>query len=245
MYESSVCGARPLFLPVSNGVRRELEETYAIGTAPVRVVPNAADLEVFKPLDARKRQEWRDANGFRREDFICVFSGGEWARKGLDDAIKALSLVKDHRVFLFVAGDDPDRKRFHQLVDSLALQERIVFGGFRNDIATVLGASDLFLFPSHYEAFSLATIEAAACGLPLVATRINGTEDFIQSGETGVFVRHDPKEIADAVASFSDCPEMVARMGANACELVRSRYTWDRVAAETEDAYMNHLAKIK
>ena len=75
----------------------------------------------------------------------------------------------------------------------------MIFGGFRKDVPVALASSDIFLFPSWYEAFSLATIEAAACGLPVVATSINGTEDFIQPGINGDFVRSDPKHIAEVI----------------------------------------------
>ncbi|CAN5335187.1 glycosyltransferase family 4 protein [soil metagenome] len=225
----------PLFLPVSRGVEAELRQHYAIGNSPVRIVPNAADTAIFHPISQPERSQWRAANGFADDDIICLFSGGEWARKGLDLAIRGVLGVSHPKLKLFIAGDDPDRQRFKDMAQEGG--SRFTFGGFRQDMATAMAASDLFLFPSHYEAFSLATIEAAACGLPIVATSINGTEDFVLPGENGAFVTHDPANIAATLSTLiQDLPALRA-MGENARQLVTSRYTWDKVTDLTEQAY--------
>jgi len=112
---------------------------------------------------------WRQANGFHPEDIILIFAGGEWTRKGLDIAIQTLAQIPVRTVKLFVAGHDAELRRFKSLARELGVLDRVTFGGFRRDMAVALGAADIFFFPSRYEAFSLATIEAAACGLPLVA----------------------------------------------------------------------------
>ncbi len=222
----------PLFLPVSRGVESELRAHYAIGDAQVRIIPNAADTQIFHPATAAERRDWRDRNGIPDDETVCLFSGGEWARKGLDLAIRGVAGLNAR---LYVAGDDPDRRRFQALAAECGA--RVTFGGFRRDMAAVMAAADLFLFPSHYEAFSLATIEAAACGLPIVATRINGTEDFIQPGVNGAFVEPDPADIRRTLEALLATPEGLRSMGRAAREIVEREYTWDRVATLTEDAY--------
>lgn len=231
----------PLFLPVSKGTEAELRTHYDIDSAPVRVIPNAADTQVFHPIQSPERQAWREQNGIRTDGIMLIFSGGEWLRKGLEEALRGLAILARSDVQLFVAGDDPDRDRFHKMATKLGLSDRVVFGGFRRDIATAMAAADVFLFPSWYEAFSLATIEAAACGLPIVATRINGTEDFIQSGVTGEFVEHDPEHIASVLRHLISDLNTCRRMGEAARRLVEQDYTWDRVAAMTEAAYREYL----
>jgi len=227
----------PMFLPVSRGVEAELRKHYAIGDAQVRIVPNAADTNIFRPIPLREREQWRKINGFELDDLICIFSGGEWARKGLDLAIKAMGKITNPKTKLFVAGDDPDRERFKEMAAACGARDRVIFGGFRKDMATALAAADIFLFPSHYEAFSLATIEAAACELPIVAASINGTEDFIQPGRTGEFVQHDPDDIARVLQPLLDDAEKRKQMGANARRLVEESYTWERVTDMTEESY--------
>jgi glycosyltransferase involved in cell wall biosynthesis len=229
---------RKLFLPVSRGVEAELRTHYDINGQFVEIIPNAADPAVFHPISDAVRTNWREKNGTPPRDLLAIFSGGEWARKGLDLAISAVGRTPSLK--LFVAGDDPDRERFQQQAVKEA-PSRIFFGGFRADIATAMAAADLFLFPSRYEAFSLATIEAAACGLPIIASRINGTEDFIIEGQNGYFVPFDAEEIARTLRDLMENPDQLRRMGERACETVRDNYTWDRIAARTEAAYQRLL----
>lgn len=232
----------PLFLPVSRGVENELRQYYQIGNAKVRIIPNAADTNIFHPIEQTRRATWRSANGFTQQDVLCIFSGGEWSRKGLELAITGVGKCKNSSIKLFVAGDDPDRRRFEMLAHEIGAADRIRFGGFRSDMATVMASGDIFLFPSYYEAFSLATIEAAACGLPIVASKINGTEDFIRPGETGEFIPHDPFEISRILEDLAGNDETRLRLGINARFLVEREYTWDRVADLTESAYRERLA---
>lgn len=231
----------PLFLPVSRGVERELRQYYDIGDAPAKIIPNAADTSVFKPLPASERIRWRNANGLGAQDLLLVYVGGEWKRKGLDFAIRALRQIPDEKVKLLVIGKDAEQSKFQSLAVECGVSQRVFFLGFRRDVADALGASDIFVFPSWYEAFSLATIEAGACGLPIVATKINGTEDFIVPGETGFFIEHDPEQIAATLIKLVAHESERRRMGANARRLVEESYTWDRVAQQTEEAYFEYL----
>lgn len=231
----------PLFLPVSRGVERELRENYDIGPAPVKIVPNAADLKIFKPIPEEQRLAWRRENGLKADDIVLIFAGGEWVRKGLDLAIRGLGSISDPRAKLFIAGDDPAKETLKALAAECGVTDRVIFGGFRKDVPLALASSDIFLFPSWYEAFSLATIEAGACGLPVVATSINGTEDFIQPGVNGDFVKSDPADIARVLEPLIRDPEKRREMGQNAKRLVEENYTWDRVTEQTEAAYKEYL----
>jgi UDP-glucose:(heptosyl)LPS alpha-1,3-glucosyltransferase len=234
----------PLFLAVSRGVEKELRTQYDIGPAPVKIIPNAADTNIFKPAAPAERESWRQANGFSPRDVILAFAGGEWARKGLDIAIQALGNVPLPNVKLFVAGNDLEYRGFEFLASEVGVRDRVIFGGFRRDIPKVLGASDIFFFPSRYEAFSLATIEAAACGLPIVASRINGTEDFIMPGENGLFIEHNAEHAARTLCLLVTNADLRKAMGSSARKLVEARYTWDRVAAMTESAYFEYLEEF-
>lgn len=227
-------GRRKIFLPVSKGVEKELRAHYDIGGSLVEIIPNAADPSVFHPIPESGRAKWRIGNGLATDDLVAIFSGGEWSRKGLDLAISAVGRTPGLK--LYVAGDDAERLRF----ESQAAREapgRVIFGGFRTDIATAMAAADLFLFPSRYEAFSLATLEAAASGLPVFASRINGAEDFIRDGENGYFVPPDAAGIADVLSATIRQPDLLRAMGGKALKAVLENYTWDRVAVQTEAAY--------
>jgi glycosyltransferase involved in cell wall biosynthesis len=241
MYSRRAGWRGPLFLPVSQGVKRDLLAHYDIGDALVRVIPNAADVDRFKPATPSQRAQWRRLNGIGESDTVAVFVGGEWGRKGLDLAIQALGQLPQKDIKLLVLGRDAEQPRFEGLAMEAGIRERVLFLGFRSDVAEALAASDIFLFPSWYEAFSLATIEAAACGLPILATKINGAEDFVVPGENGNFIEHDPKQIAAVLAPLIDNAGDRRRMGENARRAVEQNYTWDRVAKMTEEAYWEYL----
>jgi glycosyltransferase involved in cell wall biosynthesis len=232
----------PLFLPVSRGVERELTTHHAIGRAPVRIIPNAADTNVFRPLAPEEKARWRQANGLGMEDVVLAFAGGEWARKGLEFAIGALARIPQAEVKLLILGQDAEAPRFDELARRLGVRDRIIFAGFRRDVAEGLGASDVFLFPSRYEAFSLATIEAASCGLPIVATRVNGTEDFIHPGHNGYFIEHDAEQMARTLQPLLRSSSLRRTMGEAARRHVEQNYTWNRVADMTEATYFEYLA---
>jgi glycosyltransferase involved in cell wall biosynthesis len=244
MYRERPGQRPPLFLPVSRGAHRDLLAYYNIGKAPVRIIPNAADTARFKPFTLAQRKKWRDLNQILENDLVVVFVGGEWRRKGLDLAIQAVGRLPQKNVRLFILGKDAEQARFEGLAFEAGIRDRVHFLGFRNDVAEVMAASDVFLFPSWYEAFSLATIEAAACGLPILASKINGTEDFVEPGKTGFFIEHDPDQIAGVLGRLIDNAADRVRMGANARRVVEQRYTWDQVARLTEEAYLEYLDGI-
>jgi len=250
LYTARSDKALPTFLPVSRGVEAELRRHYAIGEAPVRIIPNAADVEKFRPLERAlrpgeltgQREAWRREQGIPADVPLAVFAGGEWARKGLHLAIQGIGKMRNKTLWLFVAGDDADRERFKKMAKDEGVADRVIFGGFRNDVEKAMGAADLFLFPSYYEAFSLATIEAAACGLPIVAAKINGTEDFIIPGETGEFVKHDAVDIAAVLDRLLSDSSKLGDMGRTARRRVEQEYTWDRVTDMTEGVYKELLS---
>jgi glycosyltransferase involved in cell wall biosynthesis len=241
MYQAHPQRQPPLFLTVSRGVENELRKFYRIGSSPVRIIPNAADTNKFKPSDDADRIRWRRENGIADNDILLVFVGGEWSRKGLDLAIRALGKLNRLSVKLLVLGKDADQNRFKTLAQECRVADQVLFLGFRTDVATAMAAGDIFLFPSRYEAFSLATIEAAASGLPVVATEINGAEDFIIPGETGLFIRHDPEHIAATIEPLIRSETERQRMGRNARQLVERSYTWDHIAESTERAYLEYF----
>jgi glycosyltransferase involved in cell wall biosynthesis len=231
----------PLFLPVSRGAERELRAYYEVGNSPVKIIPNAADTNCFKPSTLAERIQWRQMNGVGQRDTLLVFVGGEWRRKGLDFAIRTLGKLREESVKLLVLGKDVEESQFEALAAELGIRRRVLFLGFRDDVAEAMAASDVFLFPSWYEAFSLATIEAAACGLPIVATKINGAEDFVIPGQTGFFIEHDPEQIATVLQPLIENPGERLRLGGNARRAVEQGYTWDRVTRLTEEAYLEYL----
>ena len=97
-------------------------------------------------------------------------------------------------------------------------------------------AADVFVFPTRYEAFSLATLEAAAAGLPILTPRINGTEELIEDGVNGFFTEMNAASILERLRGLAENPEARGRMS-RAIQQTSLRYTWDRIAAEQLDVF--------
>ena len=112
-----------------------------------------------------------------------------------EDKIVVIPNGVDFVKLLVVGKDNPEP--YKNLASKLGVSNKIIFAGFVPDISEYYAASDIFVFPTAYEAFSLATLEAVASGLPILATKVNGTEELIEEGYNGFFVKRHPKDIAE------------------------------------------------
>ena len=221
-----------LFASVSQGVRLELEQHYP--GIPVVITPNGVDLERFRP-DAGGRSALRNAEGVGDEP-VCLFVGGDWDRKGLGVAISALASVRDQAPMrLWVVGRG-QTARFRELAEGLGVAERVRFFGPRADTERFYGAADIFVLPTEYEAAPLVAYEASAAGLPVVAARVNGIEELIVDGRSGIIVERTARSVADALLRLAADPELRVRMGHEAHRRAAA-YTWQRSADSVEAAY--------
>jgi UDP-glucose:(heptosyl)LPS alpha-1,3-glucosyltransferase len=221
-----------LFASVSEGIADELEEHYP--GIPISITPNGVDLDRFKP-DPECRVELREAQGVG-DDVVCLFVGGDWDRKGLGLVISALAEVRnEHQIRLWVVGRG-DVNRFLRLAEELHVADRISFFGPCRDTERFYQAADIFVLPTEYEAAPLVAYEASACGLPVVATCVNGITDLVVDGETGVLVTRTSDDIARALLVLAADPDLRRRMG-EAARRRASAFTWDRSAASVVRVY--------
>ncbi len=215
-------------IAVSRGTARELAEHYGVPGDRISIVPNGVDHTVFHPApDAAGRRVLRRSLGLPPDAFIALFVGGDWERKGVRDAVDATAAV--HDVHLVIVGRG----------DASAMLAYAVRAGAAGRVHVhpsspaperYYAASDAFVFPSRYEAFSLVTLEAAASGLPIICHAINGTEELVADGTNGWLVPFGADAIAQRLTSLRDDASLRARMCVAAVESSLP-YAWDRVAA--------------
>jgi D-inositol-3-phosphate glycosyltransferase len=217
----------------------EVRELAAYGAPPGRVfvVPCGVDTTCFRPKGPS------DARGGR---FRIVTFGRLVPRKGVDTIIEALDRVPDAE--LLVAGG-PDRSSLHRDAEVRRLARlahehhvagRVAFLGRvpHDELPSLLRSADVAVSAPWYEPFGIAPVEAMACGVPVVVSAVGGHLDTVLDGVTGL---HVPPRRPDALAAtlrrlLAD-PELRRSLGAAAAGRVRDRYTWARVAAETEAVY--------
>jgi glycosyltransferase involved in cell wall biosynthesis len=199
------------------------------------------DRAIFHP--GARDMEWRQALGIADKEVAIGFLGRLVMEKGLDIFAEAMTELTRrniaHRVL--VVGIGPAQDWFTERAPEA------VFAGFQsgNDLGRAVASMDIFLNPSVTETFGNVTLEAMACGVPVVAARATGSDVLVANGETGYLVPpRDTGAYADALADYIADPELRARHGA-AGERRSLDYDWDRINQVVADTYLRLIAQRK
>src|SRR5690606_23173558 len=100
--------------------------------------------------------------------------------KRVDDVVRVFGrIARAMPARLLLVGDGPDRAKAHEVAESEGVVDRVLFLGKQNSVAELLSCTDLFLLPSEQEAFGLVALEAMACGVPVIATRVGGVPEVV------------------------------------------------------------------
>jgi glycosyltransferase involved in cell wall biosynthesis len=223
----------------SNRIRQLEIET------PVAMIPNGIHTEEFENLPDRSQFVSRYPELENR--LIVLFLGRIQQKKGLDILAQAFgNLVRTrHDVRLVVAGPDEDNTltEIKTILKSQGALEKAVFPGMLTGEQKLeaLSAADIFALTSYSEGFSVALLEALSAGLPLVITdECNFPE--VGDSRAGFVVRPNDSETASALMSLLDSADLRREMSENARRLVRSNYTWERIAEKMFTLYENVIA---
>jgi UDP-glucose:(heptosyl)LPS alpha-1,3-glucosyltransferase len=212
------------FIAVSPRVASELQHYYGVPEARISVIPNGIDLQKFKP-DPTEGARIRAEFGISAKARVLLFVGHEFHRKGLSYAIEALNELEDDVCLLVVGSDIPGP--YKKLARNAA--GRLFFAGQRRDLPAFYAAADLFVLPTAYETFSLVCMEALACGLPVLASRVGGIEDYLKDGYNGYAVERAPADIAAKVRLILSEPSHHAALRKGA-RLTAEQFSWESVS---------------
>jgi glycosyltransferase involved in cell wall biosynthesis len=197
--------ARVIVVP-SAGLGRDFARIYPDVEDKVTVIPNTVDVAHFCQPDGfdrseiRRRMETDDAHSA----FVFV-ALGHFERKGLPTLLEALATDDPalERARLWVVGGEAGLvAAYRERTQQLGIADRVSFAGRTDDVRPFLWSADAFVLPSHYEAFSAALLEAAAAGLPAIATRISGSEEVLRDGVNGFEVDLSAAAIAAGLRRF-------------------------------------------
>lgn len=172
----------------SEMVRREILQNFPFPPERIHLVRNGIDLRRFAPGD---KQQWRTRYGLGEKDYVLLFVGSGWERKGLKYITnEVLPQVNDRgpNVKLLVIGKGRDAG---------LRKENVVFRGTESQVEFAYRSADLMVFLPIYEPSANVCIEALASGLPVITTRQNGAAEFITEGVNGT-VLETPTDIAGA-----------------------------------------------
>lgn len=224
----------------------EVFELKAMGidTAKVSIAPCGVDLDLFTsegPADAR--------SGPHR-----ILSVGRLVpRKGVDLVIRSLPYLKaagfaDVELLIVGGGErgqDPEAQRLLGLAHDLGVADQVELRGQvpREAMPAIFRSADAVACTPWYEPFGIVPLEAMACGIPVVAAAVGGLTDSVVDHGTGLHVPpKDPAAIAEALAMLLASPALRAKLGRAGERRAKARFSWNRVAAETEKAYQLAVA---
>ena len=173
--------SKSLFIANSHKVLDWLVSTYPqIGRDKVDVIYNKPDLDRFYPPEADQKSKLRQKSGIAPAQVLIATAGTNFRLKGVATAIKALAMLPENHVLTVAGGRNP--QRYLKLAKRLGVEDRIIFPGRVDDMASFYQAADVFILPTFYDSCSNAVLEAMACGLPVISTSCNGSSVFLEPG---------------------------------------------------------------
>jgi glycosyltransferase involved in cell wall biosynthesis len=217
--------AKQVVVP-SQGLARDLRATFPDIDPRLTVLPNPINMERLRLPETFDRRAFRTELGLADEDVACLFVAlGQFERKGLPLVLDALAGAGMERCRLLVVGGEPDLiARYGEIAAARGLTGRVKFAGMQSDVRPFLWSCDVFVFPSLYETFSLVTYEAAAAGLPIVASHLYGVEDLLKDGENGFLIETSAAGVRGGLERLLALPTeerramgQRARLAASAC----------------------------
>ncbi|MBC7225452.1 MAG: glycosyltransferase family 4 protein [Anaerolineae bacterium] len=216
------------------------------------LILNAIRDDIFVPLDHEMRRRVRAGLGAKEDDVIFSFLGTVCRRKGFDLLAQAFAELapKHPNWLLWVIGprtraesQNLDEAEVREVTAPLAgLEAQVRYFGRVDDrveLARMLGAGDVFVFPSRREGFGLAPVEAMAVGMPVIIARIPGVTDLANvEGETGLYIPpNDAEALRQAMERLGSDPALRQRMGQKAVQRVREAFSWEPYIDRWERLY--------
>jgi glycosyltransferase involved in cell wall biosynthesis len=193
-------------------------------------IPNGVDRAVFKPSSDRKAR--RKEIGVNDET-ILLYTGRLAREKGVDFLIRACSRLTPHSIpfKLYIVGNGPERSRIRKLIVQNHLEDRVQLVPGVTDVTVFLNIADIFVMPSLHEGMSNSVLEAMACALPVIATRVSGNRELIEHDISGLLVdRDDEGHLTRAILDLISHPEKARKLGATAQKTVTEHFNLDTVA---------------
>lgn len=217
---------------LSSRMKRQFAD-HGVSLSDIQCIPNGVDLQRFYPLSPAEMEHEE-----RARTVICVSKLRY--EKGLDVLLQAWHLVHMQRpdARLILVGSGPIQKQLERMADELGIRESVEFAGLQKDVAAQLHRGTLGVLPSRWEGMPNALLEAMACGLACVATRVSGSEDVIQHENNGLLVEtEDYAGMAEALLALLNNPQVARQYGRAARQTIVQGYSLEHVTDRYIEIY--------
>ncbi|WP_409420431.1 glycosyltransferase family 4 protein [Pseudaeromonas sp. ZJS20] len=206
-----------------------LAKFYPSSRDKIHIIPNGINLKKYAP-DITKRVSVRSELSLNNDDFVMIFVGHEFDRKGLKYIINALNKTTDDVKLLVVGGGDFNSiEKYKKVATDSNLSNRVFFLGVRTDVPDLLNASDVFILPSRYETWALVGLEAMACGIPVLMKPTGGISDYLSDGVNGFTIERSADDISKKISMMRNNRDLMDSMSRNA-RATAEKYSWEIIA---------------
>jgi N-acetyl-alpha-D-glucosaminyl L-malate synthase BshA len=224
---------------VSNSLKADTYRELTV-SRNIHVIPNFVDCSVYRRRDVSLLRAQLAPAGEKLLIHISNFRPVKRITAAIEVFAQVCRRVPSR---LLLVGDGPDLADATRLARSLGVADHVEFLGEQDQVVTLLSAADVFLLPSAQESFGLAALEAMACGVPVVASRVGGLPEVIEDGVNGfLHPPHDLDGMARSTLELLTDDELHSRMAQSARESAKSRFCDDRIVPMYESYYESILA---
>lgn len=227
-------------IAVSEAVRAFAADQAGIGRERFVVIPNGIPLEQVPQLSLQERLAKRASLEIEQDQPVILSVGRLTEQKGFSVLLQAAKLVlaKYPGAVFLIAGSGNLEKELRRQIQGRGLEGSVRLLGVRSDVYELMQISTILVMPSLWEGLPVTLIEAGACRLPVVASKVGGIPEIVQDGESGFLVPpRDEVALAEAILRLLDSPEMRRCMAEEGRRLVEGRFSADVVARQMEDLY--------
>ena len=223
---------------ISNYLRDRTVREFEI-KRPIEVIPNFVNCDLYKrSTDEAMRAQWAPGN----EPILMHLSNFRPVKR-ITDVVEIFALVREKiPAKLVMMGDGPDRGAAEYIVRKKCLTKDVFFMGKQDRVHEKLGLADLFLLPSDEESFGLAALEAMACEVPVIATKVGGVPEVVTHGVDGYLI--PPRDIATGAKyalEILTLPDRGRKMGQQARVNAKAKYCSNDVIPQYEAYYQKVL----
>jgi glycosyltransferase involved in cell wall biosynthesis len=207
----------------SDGLRKMAE---AADPFPVRIIPNGVDSDFFVPAQPKPAKK---SAGVLRVLFVGRFQ----PQKNLAFLFREMARLSPDTFELHLVGDGPDRQSLARLAKQLGMASMVTWHGWlpRAAVRQAYQGADCLVNPSLYEGMPNVVLEAMACGLPVVASKVPGNEELVLDGETGfLFDLEAPNALMNRLKQLADDRDLCSRLGRRAQSHATTTFSWGNVA---------------